>query len=483
VRQWPVIIVLLAVAVPGCGTKEPEKDVVVVAGDRKIDFDELNRSYVLQPKWKRGDTRLRSYLTQASELVTQKLYAQEAERLRLEQDSSLQGYLAFVKEKEMIKGLYRQEIRENVKIDEAETRRMYLWLKKKVDFSYVFAHDSSVCASYAGLLTTTDVDRIPAPGDSSVRIGKREQVKVGSVAPELERELFTAELHNVRGPIRVGNGFMAVKITGGSREAFVSDSDFNARREQIEKMIADRKRDSLANRYVARMMREKDLRLNGPVFWAVADYFLLRVREEHIDPKQLQTVYITSDELRLLDGDLRGMGDAVVATHKEGVLTVRQLMVALSDMPGSLRPRVRTPQNLKDAVGGIVRNQYLAKEAARQGLDKDPGVLREYRLQRDEALASAYFIRRRGEVQVTPGEVEAFRKISPISEEQVFFKFSMTALARDAKVDSILKAEGPALASRFEVRCDTAKIRSMVTAPDEILKEEPIRMYLREIFM
>ena len=482
-RRWPVIIALLAIVGSGCGRKEPAKDVIALAGNRGIDIDELHRSYTLQPKWKRGETRLHSYLTQVSELINQKLYAQEAERLRLEQDSSMQGYLAFVKQKEMIKGLYRREIRDNVKIDDAEMRRMYDWLKKKVDFSYVFAHDSSVCATYAGLLRTTDTDQIPVPGDSSVRMGKREQVKVGSVAPELEKELFSAALHDVRGPIRVGNGFMAVKITGGSREAFVSDNDFIAQREQIEKLIADRKRDSLATRYVAKMMREKEMRLNGPVFWAVAEYFLRRVREAHIDPQQLQTVYITSDELRLLDVDLHGMGDAVVATHREGTMTVRQLMDALSNMPGSLRPRVRTPQNLKDAIGGIVRNQYLVKEATRQGLGEDPGVLREYRLQRDEVLASAYYSRRRGEVQVTPGEVETFRKISPVSEEQVFFKFSMAALARDAKVDSILKAERPALASRYEVRCDTVKIRSMVTAPDEILKEEPIRMYLREIFM
>jgi hypothetical protein len=383
----------------------------------------------------------------------------------------------------MIKGLYRREIHDNVKIDDAEMRRMYDWLKKKVDFSYIFAHDSSVCATYAGLLRTTDIDQIAVPGDSAIRIGRREQVKVGSVTPELEKELFSAVLHDVRGPIRVANGFMAVKITGGTREAFGSENDFNAQREQIEKLIADRKRDSLATRYVAKMMREKDLRLNGPVFWAVADYFLRRVREEHIDPQQLQTVYVTSDELRLLDVDLRERGDAVVATHREGTLTVRQLVEALSNMPGSLRPRVRTPQNLKDAIGGIVRNQYLAKEAQRQGLGEDPVVLREYRLQRDEVLASAYYGRRRGEVQLTPGEVEAFRKISPVSEQQVFFTFSMAALARDAKVDSILKAERPALSARYEVRCDTAKIRSAVTAPDEILKEEPIRMYLREIFM
>jgi hypothetical protein len=229
-------------------------------------------------------------------------------------------------------------------------------------------------------------------------------------------------------------------------------------------------------------MVDKDLRLNAPVFWAVAEHFFRRVREAHVDPMKIQSVNVTSDELQAVQGDLTGIGDATVAIHREGKLTVRQLMDALSTMPGSLRPRVRTPQNLKDAIGGIVRNQYLLKEAERQGLDRDPEVLYEYTLQRDEALAAAYYAQRRGGVQVTPEEVEAFKKHSPVSEEQVFFKFNMTALARDAKTDTILRGDLPRLKSQYAIKLDTARVRSMLKTPEKVLTEDPVRMYVREIF-
>jgi hypothetical protein len=230
-------------------------------------------------------------------------------------------------------------------------------------------------------------------------------------------------------------------------------------------------------------MKDTDLRLNGPVFWGVADHFFKRVKEDHRDPRMINNINVTSDELRILEGDLRSMADATVATHREGKLTVRELVAALSDMPGSLRPRVRTPQNLKDAIGGLVRNQYLLKEAVRQGLDKDPEVLYEYGLQRDETLAAAYYEQRRSHVDVTSEEVRAFEAHAPVSENQVFFKFNMTALARDARTDSLLRAELPGLKAHYGVVIDSAKVRATLKTPDVILKEKPMRIFVREIFM
>jgi hypothetical protein len=130
----------------------------------------------------------------------------------------------------------------------------------------------------------------------------------------------------------------------------------------------------------------------------------------------------------------------------------------------------------------IVRNQYLLKEAERRGLERDSDVLYEYQLQRDETLAESYYERRCGQMQVTPEEVESFKKHSRTSEEQVFFKLNMTALARDAKTDSVLKAELPAMKAAYPITVDTLKIRALCAAPDKVLSEEPMRVFLREVF-
>jgi hypothetical protein len=109
-------------------------------------------------------------------------------------------------------------------------------------------------------------------------------------------------------------------------------------------------------------------------------------------------------------------------------------------------------------------------------------VLWEYSLQRDETLAQAYYGHRRGGVHVTPEEVKAFSQHSQVKEDQVFFKFNMTTLARDAKADSVLTAELPALKSSYPVLVDTAKIRALCKSPNTVLTRNPQRLFIREIF-
>jgi hypothetical protein len=477
---WSVPVML---SLAGCGGHEPPKDAVAVVGDRAIDVLELNRSYQLHPQWKRGQTELQSYLTQLSALITQKVYAQEAEKLGMDRDSLMRAYLQFLKEKEMIKGLYRRQVRENVRITEGEERRMYEWMKKHVDYEYVYAQDSSRCAQYADALRKGGPGSLVLPPDSSVKVGTRKDGAVDRVPRGLERFLFTGSTGDISGPTRVEGGFMAAKITGGTVNTFEAENDFIAQKQSIDKLLTERKADSLANHYVVALMRDKGLKLNPKVFWQVAEYFWQRVKEAHVDQYKMQTVYVTGDEIRLLSVDLHAIGKDMVATHRDGGLTVNELLSALEKMPGSLRPRVRTPQNLKDAIGGIVRNQYLLKEAAREGLADDPDVLYEYDLQRDETLATAYYARRRAETDVTPEEVEAFKKRAPVSEEQVFFKFNMASLARDAKVDTLLLRELPALERAYNPAIDTARVRALLKTPDAVINQNPIRMYVREIFM
>ena len=90
-------VLAMCAAAAGCGRPEAPPDALARAGNRFIDRRELERSYALQPAWRKGDTELGSRLTQLHELVIQKLYAQEAERLGLEKDSLMREHLEFLR--------------------------------------------------------------------------------------------------------------------------------------------------------------------------------------------------------------------------------------------------------------------------------------------------------------------------------------------------------------------------------------------------
>lgn len=158
--SWVVGLSVLTFA--GCGTPEtPRKNIVARVGNRQIDVRKLSRSYALYPQWKRGDRAAQSYLTQLNALLEEKIYAQEAEYLGIDRDTLLTRYLEFLRQKELIKALYRRHVAANVRISEAEERRMYEWSRKSVDFEYLLTRDSVRSAALAAMFAHGGLAAIP----------------------------------------------------------------------------------------------------------------------------------------------------------------------------------------------------------------------------------------------------------------------------------------------------------------------------------
>ena len=67
-------------------------------------------------------------------------------------DSILAGYLDFVRQKEMIKALYRREIASKGDVSEDELEEAYIRLKKRVRFAYIHTRDADRAQHYADLL-------------------------------------------------------------------------------------------------------------------------------------------------------------------------------------------------------------------------------------------------------------------------------------------------------------------------------------------
>jgi hypothetical protein len=305
---------------------------------------------------------------------------------------------------------------------------------------------------------------------------------IGTIPPPFERDVMNGDINAIIGPKPFGDVYMAMKVVNWTRNAFMSENEFQSERERIDHLLRDRKADTLSRAYVISTMKDSNLKLNGEVFWPLAEYFGKRVRDKRDNPAPGQPAAVTSDELLLVEGDVRNLAGQVLATHREGTLTVWEFVGTLANMPGSMRPNVRTPLELKEAIGWVVRNQYFAREAERQGLGSDPEVVADFAQQRDGALLTAYYRSRRARVGVTPEEVERFRRTSGLTENEVTVRFNMTALAIDAKADSLLRTEIPALQARYAVFVDSAKIRAALPAPDDRINENPVAITVREIF-
>lgn len=480
------IFALLFLLNLGCSKpQEPREEIIATVGDRSIDWRLLRRSYHLEPKWGRGLTEKEAYQNQLDFLIEQKLFAREAIAKGMDKDRSIAGLLTAIKEKEMIKELYRQEVASGVKISEEDYRTAYRRSKKRVKFEFVYTPQPERASIYQGQLKTAPVENIQLISPLEEHKGVSPMFSYGDMVSELEEAVFDMQPGEVSDPIKIDNGYMVVKLIDGEVDKFMSEMDFAESKSKIQKVIFERRARKISDEYIYKMLRDQEIKINPPVFRTLAEQFSEIVENKTSD--QPFPIYISNSELQTTQTNLKDIADEVLVTFKGGQFTVEEFLRKLWDTPSAMRPQVNMAPQLKKAIAVTVRNHYLAREAYRQGLDKSPEVRYEAEAQSDEVLARSYIKKLRDNLTVTAAEVEEFKLKENFETVNKRFNgklddAAVRGLILDYKLTRQRIIAADSLRAVYPVRIDAALFEARIPEPDRIIREKPAGFAYRERF-
>jgi len=481
----PVLSVLLLVN--GCAQKsKPPEDCVARVGDRVITSRHLKQSFELNPKWGKGLTYREAYGNQLDYLISEKMFALDAHQQGMADDSILAGYLDFVGRKEMIKALYHEEVASKVEVSKDELENAYVRLKKQVRFAYIHTRDADRADHYAELLQRVDPDSIDLAESGEDVKGKTELLGFGEMHPEIEQFIFDMDPGEVHDPVWIDNGYMVIKLIDGEIDRFMSERDFAENRSKLEKVIIERKAAVVANGYIKDIMKDANVQLNPDVFFPVAELFFNHIRENSEGNGSIP-VFLSDEEIGMIETDPSLYQNEVIVTFRDGQMTVGEILQQLADMPAGLRPRVKMAGELRDAIGVIVRNRFLARRAEELNLDRLPEVKEAIREQRDTILAEYWLSNQKGLIAITDEEIADFRQSS--SFEEAAKRYGVEP-SRDQIVDfiteykmALVKLDATdRLKSTFPVAIDSALFKSSIPNQEQVIERDPIPFVTRELF-
>ncbi len=120
-------------------------------------------------------------------------------------------------------------------------------------------------------------------------------------------------------------------------------------------------------------------------------------------------INLSDHELKRVETNIADIKDDILVTYNKDQMTVVEFISELWNMPAGIRPMVRMSQNLKLAVGIIVRNKYLVEKAYREGLDTAKEVIYETRYQSDQYLSREWLRALRTQISLSPDEIFSFK--------------------------------------------------------------------------
>jgi len=184
--------------------------------------------------------------------------------------------------------------------------------------------------------------------------------------------------------------YYILQLVDASVNPLVTESDFASRRRSLEKVIRARKESARSAEFVGDFMRDKHVVLKGAAFAILA-----RGLERFVDfePQNRQSLKpkfdtLTEIEFNQAQEQLAAHLDDPLITFRGGRWTLRQALdkMWLAGMPLDRRSHAAFTSSLQQLLKNMVRDEFLAREGYRRGLQKRASVRQEVQMWRDHYL-------------------------------------------------------------------------------------------------
>ncbi len=374
----------------GCGAQiELEENVLAKVDDKIITVDDFIKRAELTPRIRifsvNGYSGNRALLEM---LIGEKLFAIEAIQSGLNLDGEFKRKISIIESQAVLRELYADAVMNLVNIEEEEIHKAFDRLQKTIVIKHFSAETHKDAVSFRELVE--DVGSFDAAlrkkmGEDYDEKSHIAKLTWGKVNEKLENSIYKLKPNEVS-ILEVNGGYLVLKIDNIIVNPLRTESQFFQKRSEITKILRMRKADAQSDKFVDDFMKRNGAKIEGRNFG-----LLVREIEKNVKNISLKQPEIAPIKLMSSLGEselIRQNWNEAVASFKDGVMTIGDVVQKLSDRPNPMDKRSITDVKVtfSNILLEIIRDELLAREGVRRGLHKRKEVRDELRIWRDYFL-------------------------------------------------------------------------------------------------
>lgn len=327
-------------------------------------------------------------------LIDEKLLALEAEQQRLARDEHLMEVTSLYADLAAARALYAREVQGKVSLSPeeistaarrmAEVRTVQFFLTKDRGQAEAAHQQLLANCSFAQVLAATGT---LAPDTTRFRFHAR----WGDLEEALDEAVFGLQPGEISDVIKTSRGYVVCRVDSIARSHFLGETGAGELHHKAAKILRARKEAARSAAYVKQLMGTKKVEVEEEAFAVLADALV-----RHIDfsdrslPPFAERQQLLSDDI--LVPSQKAIGTAaqmVVLRFSGGQWTISDVLRRWRVLhpPVDVSSPAACRASLVRILSTMVRDHFLAQEAHRRGLYKDPQVRAETELWRDYFLA------------------------------------------------------------------------------------------------
>lgn len=480
---WFFLIVLMFTS---CSKKESKNgEIVARVGNIPIEWKELYQSFYLEPAWAKGMSYWDAYMNQLQFLIDRKLFALEFKKDHQNLSDDLTKTLEFIKEKEMVKALYKKHILDKIKLDSNDYKTAYFRSKRKIQLEYIKSPFKENLEQYRSLLQQKGIDQIQLKNPAVEEKGRTPMFTFGDMDEKVEDVAFALHPFEVSQIIKVDDVYLILKLVDGKTVKFASKTELAMQKPSLRKILLDRKARPLSRAYINKLMDGVHIHIDPHLFNELFSVIESQVQGK-VNDSPLQNP-ISSKEFNLISKDLSNFFEKPLATYDGKTMTIKSFLDFYRIIPDQIRPPIHRPVLLRDAIVKFIEFEYLKKEAYKEGLDKNPLVLKNVRIQQDKIRAFHYLKEVKKSISATEEQLEKFKQ----SEKAKRLKKVMGNAANDEAFKRYLETEmfteqvvklADSLRNLYSVEIYQPVLKKFIKDSSATLEYDPVAFNYKERF-
>ena len=466
-------IIVLIIAFTSCDRKQDsdEKFVAIVIDNDKdrvgITVKDFLRSYELSPS---PFENLRGFDNKKAHLdlmIDKKLMALEAVRYGLDNDENIQIQLEWYKNKAVRHELYNEVVRNQVQISDSELRDAFIKSKKRIGVRLLVTKTLEEAFELRNrLVDGANFEDLAAETFAYPLLAENYfdlwYPSWGQMDERIEQVAFSLELGEISNPVKTTRGYAILKVEEIIQDAIITESAFQRGKKKIERIIRRKREKEIANRFTREFMNHKNVKVYGPSIVFLVEKSKETLSDDHlrlnVEPSEISDMQMHSYGQELQDH----LGDVIVE-FEGGGWTIGEFLEKIRTLHPNVRPEMTSRKNLKDIIGRMVRDEFLAEKGYRLRLHKSDSVVREVHRWKEELLFRTLIHDLLDTVQVTENELieyyddHRFKYIEP-QKVNIIEIFVPTRSKADQLLERINNGEDFAvLAQEYSIRTWAAK--------------------------
>ncbi|MBC7186318.1 MAG: peptidyl-prolyl cis-trans isomerase, partial [Calditrichaeota bacterium] len=372
--------------------------------------------------------------------------------------------LEWVRRQAMREQLYRKKVKEQVQVSEAELRQAFVRRHTTLQLRHLVAPSEEEAWRLRSRLAAGEsfeavAGELPPPPGMVAQSGRPIACRWGELDPDFEAAAYELKVGELSAPVKTAWGHHIIRLEDVSRDGILTEDDFQAERRSLERIIRARKEDKLARDYAAGLLRGVQARVNGELFAYLVNTARAALKDSAGQlPGQLPV--LQDEEIGSIASALHERMDQVFVSMGERQWTLRDFLRLVQAMPLDQRPHMHRPNRFRQELQDLIRDEFLADQAAREGMAKQPEVKAEVERWRRILLAARMRSLLTDTVSLNDQELrryyaqrqERYRLTTPLEQLTPQAADLLREDALRAKADSVVASFVAQLRARAKIR-------------------------------